>query len=272
METIEKYLEYEFISPCELEDHIYFSQLLQAEGIRTAIEAHRAAKPRCMGTLYWQFNDCWPVISWSGIDHEGEWKALQYFVRKAYQDVLPVILPSMDGIQVMMISDRNKKVRGKLKVTLMDFSGKKVLQMNRTLKLPPNASVSVLGMTIQELGIQPFSPNHLVHIQFLTKKQSYENIHYFAPLGKLALKPADLRIKVSSIPGGFEIEIKSDVLVKNVLPAMKYDSAHFSDKYFDILPGKARVIHCHTKLGQNDFLEQFHLKSFTDFCQDFAEN
>ena len=53
----------------------YLSQVMQAEGIQTAIEAHRRAKPYCMGSLYWQLNDCWPAVSWSSIDYWGNRKA-----------------------------------------------------------------------------------------------------------------------------------------------------------------------------------------------------
>ena len=52
-------------------DYVYLSQLTQAKGITMGIEAHRRAKPYNMGTLYWQLNDCWPVVSWSSIDHFG---------------------------------------------------------------------------------------------------------------------------------------------------------------------------------------------------------
>lgn len=61
-----------------LEDYCYVSQLLQAWGTGYGIFQHIKQQPHCMGTLYWQLNDCWPVASWSSIDYFGNWKALHY--------------------------------------------------------------------------------------------------------------------------------------------------------------------------------------------------
>ena len=61
-----------------LEDYVYVSQLLQAWGVGYGIFEHLRQQPHCMGTLYWQLNDCWPVASWSSIDYYGNWKALHY--------------------------------------------------------------------------------------------------------------------------------------------------------------------------------------------------
>ena len=61
-----------------LEDYAYVSQLLQAWGVGYGIYQHLSRQPHCMGTLYWQLNDCWPVASWSSIDYYGNWKALHY--------------------------------------------------------------------------------------------------------------------------------------------------------------------------------------------------
>jgi len=52
----------------------FLSQVMQSEALRKAIESHRRAKPHCMGSLYWQLNDCWPAISWSTIDYYGNLK------------------------------------------------------------------------------------------------------------------------------------------------------------------------------------------------------
>ena len=64
------------------------NQVLQGDAIKTAIEAHRRDRPYCMGTLFWQHNDCWPVASWASRDYYGHWKAQHYFARKAFDDLL----------------------------------------------------------------------------------------------------------------------------------------------------------------------------------------
>ena len=69
------------------EEFVYFSQLTQAEAVGMAVAGHRLDAPRCMGTLYWQLNDCWPAPSWSGIDYFGNWKALQYRMKKDYAPI-----------------------------------------------------------------------------------------------------------------------------------------------------------------------------------------
>ncbi len=70
--------------PKTLGEFIEDSQEVQAKAYRMAIEAHMAAQPHCMGTLFWQLNDCWPGPSWSLIDFEGNWKPGMYEVQKLY--------------------------------------------------------------------------------------------------------------------------------------------------------------------------------------------
>src|SRR5690606_7102848 len=63
-ETINEYMQRDYKIPAKFEDYTYVSQLLQARGMKIAIEEHRRAMPYCMGPIYWQLNDCWPVVSW----------------------------------------------------------------------------------------------------------------------------------------------------------------------------------------------------------------
>ena len=63
-------------------------QLLQAEAIRYGVEHLRRNRGRCMGAVYWQLNDCWPVASWSSIDYFGRWKALHYYARRFFAPVM----------------------------------------------------------------------------------------------------------------------------------------------------------------------------------------
>jgi beta-mannosidase len=70
--------------PATLDGFCRASQAVQAEGYRLAEEAHLAARPRCMGTLFWQLNDPWPGPSWSLIDHDGHWKPGLFAVQEVF--------------------------------------------------------------------------------------------------------------------------------------------------------------------------------------------
>lgn len=82
------YLQQTYRYPENFEDLLYASQLLQADAIRYGVEHFRRNRGRCMGTVYWQLNDCWSVASWSSIDYCGRWKALHYYARRFFAPVM----------------------------------------------------------------------------------------------------------------------------------------------------------------------------------------
>lgn len=81
---IMNYMEQMYLYPTNFDTLIYASQLLQAEAIRYGVEHFRRHRGRCMGTIYWQLNDCWPVASWASIDYYGRWKALHYYAKRFF--------------------------------------------------------------------------------------------------------------------------------------------------------------------------------------------
>ena len=85
---IMSYMQQAYRYPMDFGTLIYASQLLQADGIRYGVEHFRRNRGRCMGAVYWQLNDCWPVISWSSIDYHGRWKALHYYAKRFFAPVL----------------------------------------------------------------------------------------------------------------------------------------------------------------------------------------
>lgn len=83
-----QYISDNFLYPKDFESLIYISQVLQGIAVKEGVEHWRRHRGRCMGAIYWQLSDNWPVASWSSIDYFGRWKALQYMARHFYADIL----------------------------------------------------------------------------------------------------------------------------------------------------------------------------------------
>ena len=87
-QVILDYVSRRYRFPKSQDDLIYLSQLNQAFCMQTGVEHYRRLMPHCMGALYWQLNDCWPVASWSSIEHTGRWRALHHVARRFFAPAL----------------------------------------------------------------------------------------------------------------------------------------------------------------------------------------
>lgn len=88
-----------------LETWWYAAQLLQARAVQTGIEHFRSLRPYCMGTIWWQLNDCWPVASWAVIDGAGRQKPAWYALQQAYRSRLLTIQPRGDQLVVFALNE-----------------------------------------------------------------------------------------------------------------------------------------------------------------------
>ncbi|RLD52699.1 MAG: glycoside hydrolase family 2 protein [Bacteroidetes bacterium] len=238
MELIQTYMEREYLVPESFEDYNYVSQLLQAYGIKKAIEAHRRAKPVCMGTLYWQLNDSWPGISWSGIDYYGRWKALHYFVKKAYGKTLISFEENDGSLKVFIVSDKLKNINGELELSILDFDGEEYWSEKQIVEVPANSSSVYF-----EKEINRFSKNdHLLSAKLvLDGKTIAENIYYFTSPKDLRIIEPSIQQEITKTENGYRLILKTDKLAKNVFLSVDGDG-FFSDNYFDLLPGESKEI------------------------------
>ncbi|RYG90797.1 glycoside hydrolase family 2 protein [Loktanella sp. IMCC34160] len=97
--------------PERFSDFVWLSQIQQAEAIKTAVTQWRGLKPYCMGTLYWQLNDTWPVCSWSSLDYGGGWKMLHYYAQRFYAPVNVVAMPEGGRILLRGVNDTGTDVQ-----------------------------------------------------------------------------------------------------------------------------------------------------------------
>lgn len=241
---IREYMERDFPVPKNDEDYVYMSQLLQAYGIIKGIHAHRRAKPYNMGTLYWQLNDCWPAVSWSGIDGFGNWKALQYKVKKAFENLLISTSNKNDLITISLINDSLISVEDTLLVQLKDFKGT-VLEYNKeVVRINKNSSRNISGYSLNESlnkgGV-------FLQIEY----GSAQHLHYFTNPKNLDLETGKIKIEIQKEEYGFSIELYSDILQKDVF--LKIDKkGRLSDNFFDLLPKITKKVDFFTKSDEID--------------------
>jgi beta-mannosidase len=114
--------------PTDLAQYVDFSMACQAEGLKFGIEHYRRRQPHCAGTLLWQFNDPWPGLSWSIVDHDGIAKAGYYFAQRAYRPVLASFRRTEDGgVELWVTNSGRHDVSLALDVDISAFTGGQVL-------------------------------------------------------------------------------------------------------------------------------------------------
>ncbi|MBQ7533182.1 MAG: glycoside hydrolase family 2 protein [Bacteroidales bacterium] len=171
----------------ETNEKVYYSQLSQAYGIGLAIEAQRAAKPRSMGTLYWQLNDAWPVISWSSIDYYGNKKLLHYELKVLYAPILIGVLPTTDGnFTVYAVSDLYREINAELNLDIYDFNGKLLKSFGADVAIPENSSIK-LPLDVNDF-VKEFDKEE-IYIEM----QLVENDEVVAQRKQYLVCPKDLR-------------------------------------------------------------------------------
>jgi len=241
---IRSYMADHYHVPTDFEQLLYVGQVLQAEGIKMAIEAHRTARPYCMGTLYWQLNDCWPVASWAGMDYYLNWKAMHYFVKKAFEPIIVAVKPGEDSDEIFVVSDKLEAFEADLELRWWDMEKGLLHTESRKVQVPANNSLS-LGAISETDGPAGFDAHRgVLELRLMHGDTSlFSELTYFVPAKELAL-PADPQIQqeITQVREHLEIRLKAERLAKNVFLSFEEVDGFFSDNYFDMLPGEEVMI------------------------------
>lgn len=250
--AIKTYMLHYYREPKDFPSFVYLSQVLQAEGMKVAIEAHRRAMPYCMGTLYWQLNDCWPGASWSGRDYDGRWKALQYYVKEAFKPRLVSSVIENGQLSTWLVTDTYEG-KADLLMKAVDINGKLIWQKElKDISIKANTSEKLHAIDTAAI-LQGNNPARVIFYAQLRidNKDMERNIFYFAPAKDMNLEVPNLDIvtsKVAKDKGIVYIRLKTDKLARNVYLSLDNATAtdHFEENYFDLLPGETRTIRLQT--------------------------
>lgn len=261
---IEEYMIKNYNRPKDFENFLYVGMLLQGDAVKTAMEAHRRDMPYCMGSLFWQHNDCWPVASWSSRDYYGRWKAQHYFAKKAYDMILisPVIIN--ENLTVHLVSDLLISIKGKFYLKVMDMEGNIIYNKTVQMETPINSSKLIYKSNINTI-LNKVSKNDIIILtEFITPEKTYKNIAYAVAQKDLNLKKAHIKWNVKSIENGYILSISSDKFARGVFLSLPNIENFFEDNYFDLLPNEIKHIKLKTNISIEELQKKLKIKSLID--------
>ena len=241
--TIASYIAQHFNEPKDFENYLYVSQLLQAEGVKVAMEAHRIKKPTNMGSLVWQLDDCWPVASWSGIDYYGRWKALHYYTKRAFQEVLVAFEDEGDMVKIHAISDVYEEMKATLIVALTDFNGKVLYSDEKKMRMKANSSEEIWKGSKKELLKKVQQDEIYLSAKLMHEdKMIAENTYLFVPYKDLKLENPDIKYDFIEKDGKLFIRLKSNKTAFGVCFESGDIDVRYTDNFFTLHAREEKTI------------------------------
>ena len=219
-----------------------------------------------MGALFWQLNDCWPVASWSSIDYFGRWKALHFYARRFYADLLISPFAHDGAVDVYIVSDKLQATAGQVRTQLLDFDGKTLLDKTQDVQVPAQSSAVYLSLNEREvLGAADPDRTFMVFDLSVDGQIVSHNEVFFDRMRnlELPLKPA-IQSTIGSNGSTYTITLRSPVFARNVYLSFGDLDVKLSDNYFDLLPSEEVVIQANSSATLDQLKAALTVVSLTD--------
>jgi len=294
---IRDYMLRDYPQPKDFASFLYASQVLQAEGIKVGAEHLRRNRPRTMGSIYWQLNDCWPVASWSSLDYYGRWKALHYYARRFYAPVLVSPHQEEGNVAVYVVSDKTAPIVATLRVRFLGFDGAVLSDKSQTIQVAPLASKVYLTMPMLDITNLPncdLGKIFAVTDLLVDNKMISTNTLFFVPKKDMQLPLAKITTElsagapsnvgsntagapplspavgdrvgssVSTSASTYTLHLSSPVLAPSVYVSFGNLDAKPADNYFDLLPGQPVDLAITSASSLEDLKANMRVISLTD--------
>ena len=225
------------------DDWLYLMYVQQAEAIRFGIEHFRSYRGRCMGTIVWQLNDCWPVTSWAAVDGDGRKKLLWYTLRDACAPHLLTIQPRDGALRVFGVNDGTGSWRGDVTVQRIRFDGTVLAAHSTRLVVERLAANSI---SLPAAVSTPDDPD--AELLVARTPSGAVALHFFVPDKDLQLPDPELQVEVlddsaTDDPDVAEILVTATGLARHValLADRLSPGATSDDALVTLLPGQSHT-------------------------------
>ena len=257
-----RYLADNYLYPHSFPMLAYASQLLQADAIKYGVEHFRRERGYCMGSLYWQFNDCWPVASWSSVDYYGRYKALHYAAKKFYAPVEMGLFLDYDRMTVNISNE-----------TMENFIGRIVLTLRKK-------DLTVLDQAEQQVSVKKLSSRDVYTYELpqCDPNESYIAVDLLDDQGNLVMRQAEMmvpckhfewekpefQVQCRDSSQGVVISVSANTFCKGVCIDFKDFDCILSDNYFLLTDGRPYEITARTNRSAEEVSRNLTILSVYD--------
>ena len=242
--------------PRSFETLTYTSQLLQAEALKYGVEHWRRNRGRCMGSVYWQLNDCWQVASWSSIDYFGRWKALHYAAKKFYAPILVSAQEEGTKADIYVTNDTLNTFNGTVVWKLRDNIGTILKTGTENISVDALSALQICSLDFDEFFIKKvLHPEDSIMLELKALREgiciSENSVLFTRPKHFKFLNP-NITFTVSEESDCFVINLSADNYARGVALELAVADGLFDDNWVDIYPDEVRQI----KLLKNSLSER----------------
>lgn len=241
-EAIELYMERDYAVPKNFEDYVFLSQVQAGEIMRYTVEHFRRDGAYCRGMILWQLNDCWPVVSWSGIDYYGRWKAMQYYVKRFYAPVLVTAEDTDNAVSLWLSNETPADCSGIFRWQLMHKNGAVLDAGEATAEVIAGESKCCVQLDYRNMITDENRNAVYLHWSFCDGEETQSGTVLFVLAKEFAFEKPRITCQLAQAETGYAIEVTSDRFAKCVGFTTAEGDCIFSDNYFDLLPDQKRII------------------------------
>lgn len=242
------YLSENFRYPKDFQSLLYVTQVLQGMAIKSGVDHWRRNRGRCMGTLYWQINDNWPVASWASIDYYGRWKALHYMAAKFYAPVAISIQKTEDFICVYLENETFVEQNCNVSLRVRDTTFHVIKEWKTEAQAKALSACVLLKCEMDTIFLNKEVKDNCAddkkaidkcNLFFeaevtLADETILTDVETFVPYKHMELPKSHFTTEVKETEESYEITVQSDVFAPFVEMDFADADVIFSDNFFTI--------------------------------------
>ncbi len=241
-EAIELYMGRDYKVPRAFEDYVYISQLQAGEIMRYSVEHFRRDNSYCRGVVLWQLNDCWPVVSWSGIDYYGRWKALQYYIRRFFSPVLLSVCDERRCVELWLTNETSSGCSGMLHWRLEGANGEALDAGSSVAYIKSGESHSFVKLDYSDILTSENERKAYLRYWFDSETLKSDGTVLFVLPKDFAFHMPSISVSVCDCGYAYAIKVSVDCFTKGIALDTEQGDCIFSDNFFDLSAGESRTI------------------------------